>query len=273
LIKVKCKNCNSEPLGAKDLLDVSGEKDTYLDYLNIDYSNIKRKYIQCNKCGLIYRSIIMDQNEKELLYTHFRDEALRSETKEEYFTRITSLPITESENYDKCQFLKKYITNNENNKILDIGCGAGVFLYAFKNVFSKWDTIGVEPTKDFSEIAKNQGINILNEYLDENTFDYTFDLISMNHVLEHLDNYFDMLSLIKQYMSKKTLLYIEVPSDKDIGFLDASHDRFMCQHDVIFSNKVLDNILKKLDYEIIVNESFISKRKRNNIKILVRKKA
>jgi SAM-dependent methyltransferase len=270
MIETKCKNCNIG--GGISLIDITTEKDTYLDYLSIDYSNIKREYIKCNNCGLIYRTIIMDEMEKELLYKHFRDESLRNETKEEYFERITSLPIKDSENYDKCQFLKRYIKNDANNKILDIGCGAGVFLYAFKNIFDKWNTIGVEPTKDFSDIAKDKGIHILNEYLDENTFDYTFDLISMNHVLEHLDNYFDMLNMLKKYMSKDSLLYIEVPSDKDIGFLDNSHDRFMCQHDVIFSQEVLDDMTKKAGYEIIINENFISKRKRNNIRFLLKKR-
>jgi hypothetical protein len=90
--------------------------------------------------------------------------------------------------------------------------------------------------------------------------------------LEHLDDYYDMLSIVKKYMSKNSLLYIEVPSDKDIGFLDNSHDRFMCQHDVIFSQEVLSDMATKAGYEIIVNESFISKRKRYNIRLLLKKR-
>jgi rubredoxin len=91
-----CPNCNGK--NRKVVLDVSGEKDTYLDYLNskgylsIDYQNIKRQYWQCENCGLVYRSPILQAREKEILYEHFRDIEFRGENKEEYFKRITSLP-------------------------------------------------------------------------------------------------------------------------------------------------------------------------------------
>lgn len=269
MIAIKCKNCGAS--GGKKLVDVSKEVDTYLDYIKIDYSNVKREYVKCDNCGLIYRTIILENDEKELLYRHYRDENFRNETREEYFERITSLPLKDSENFEKCQFLKQYIANdNVHQKVLDVGCGAGVFLYSFQKVFNNWDTLGVEPTKDFSDVAKSKGINIVNEYLDENTFNETFDLITLNHVLEHLDNYFDMLKMLKKYMSKTSLLYIEVPSSKDIGYLDNSHDRFMCHHEVIFSELVLNNMAKGAGYEVVVNEVFFSKRKRNNVRLLLR---
>jgi len=262
--KINCPNCQSQKY--KIVLDVSREADTYLDYLKINYKNVDRFYVKCQKCGLIYRNPILDEKEKDLLYEHFRDVELRGENKYEYFQKITSLPPEQSENYQKCVFLEKHIS--EKGDVLDVGCGAGVFLYAFKNYFSEWKTLGIEPTTEFADVAKENGINIIYGYLKEDTLDTKFDLITLIHVLEHMDNFEEMLSMLKNYLKKDGLLYIEVPSAKDIGYLPGSHDRFMCQHDVIFSKEVLENILTKLGYSIVASEDFISIRNRNNIRTL-----
>lgn len=270
--RVTCPNCKSEK--RKQILDVSGEKDTYLDYLNvkgylnIDYQKIKRQYWQCENCGLVYRSPILEEQEKEILYKHFRDIEFRGETKEEYFNRITSYPPEGSENYEKCRFLEEHIPAK--GAILDVGCGAGVFLYTFKKYFPQWQAWGIEPTPGFADLAKRKGIHIDEGYLTENTYNRTFDLISLIHVLEHVDNPKPMLKMLKKYLGPENMIYVESPSIKDIGYLPSSHDRFMCQHPIIFSKEVLEQILKEQGYKIIASEDFLSIRKRNNIAILAK---
>ena len=268
MIKTNCKFCGSS--NADVVLDVSNERDTYLDYLKIDYNGIDRRYLKCNECGLIYREIILEEEEKSLLYKHFRDFGLRDETKEEYFNRITMLPKEESENYEKIKFLEHFI-DKSHGSVLDVGCGAGVFLYSFKQEFSNWEAYGVEPTKDFSEVAKKHQINISDEYLNETTFNKSFKLVTLNHVLEHLDDIHTMLCLLKKYMDNDSYLYIEVPSSKDIGFLSKCHDRFMCQHDFIFSIELLHDLLESNGFTITAIDEFISKRGRNNIRVMVKK--
>lgn len=237
-----------------------------MDYLKINYQSEERFYLECQDCGLIYRNPILDEKEKKLLYEHYRDIELRKEDKYEYFRKIASLPPSESENYQRYLILEKYL--KKGGCILDVGCGAGIFLYAFKKYFSDWDTLGIEPTDEFANVAKEKGINIIYGYLEENTVDKKFDLITLNHVLEHLDKFKEMLSMLKIYLKKEGLLYIEVPSSKDIGYLPASHDRFMSPHQIIFSKEVLENILTGLGYSIVVSEDFVSLRKRNNLRVI-----
>ena len=264
--KTNCPNCQNKK--RKIVLDVSKEKDIFLEHIKIDWKNIKRGFFRCQNCGLIYQTPILDEKEKELLYEHNRDIGLRKENKYEYFNRITSLPPDQSENYQRYVFLEKYLPKE--GIILDVGCGGGVFLYSFKKYFPNWETLGIEPTKDFADVAKEKGINIIYGYLKEDTLDKKFDLITLILVLEHLDNFKEMLSMLKHYLKEQGLLYIEVPSDKDIGYLPSSHDRFMCEHNVIFSKEVLENILTKLGYSVVTSEDSISIRGRNNIRIVVK---
>ena len=88
----------------------------------------------------------------------------------------------------------------------------------------------------------------------------------MIHVLEHVDNLSDILTQVKSYMHEDSLLYIEVPNSKDIDDLPKSHDRFMCQHDYIFSSKVSENLLLKAGFNVIQMQEFKSIRKRNNLR-------
>lgn len=264
--KTNCPNCQSKKY--KIVVDISKESDIYLDYLKFDYKDKNRFYVSCDSCHLIYRTPILDKNEKELLYQHFRDVELRKEDKHEYFKRIVSLPKDQSENYQKCVFLEKYLPKT--GDILDVGCGAGVFLYSFKKYFPEWETLGIEPTKGFADLAKKNGINIVYGYLKEGTFNKRFDLITLNHVLEHVEDFKEMLLMLKGYLAKEGLLYLEVPSVEDIGYFPPSHERFMCQHEIIFSKDVLKDILNKLNYSIVISEDFLSIRKKNNVRIIAK---
>ena len=99
IIDTKCKLCGCSE--GQELLNVSECKDTYLDYMGIEYKALNRFYKRCAKCGFVYRSTYLTESEKEKLYSCFRDYDLRNETHEEYFDRISNLPIENSENGEK----------------------------------------------------------------------------------------------------------------------------------------------------------------------------
>lgn len=266
--KTNCPNCQSPK--SKVVLDLSKEKDTYLDYLKINYKKIKRFYLQCRECGLTYRNPILDEKEEELLYKLYRDERFRKENKYDYFQRITSLPPAESENYQKCLFLENFL--KKRGSVLDVGCGAGVFLYTFKNYYPAWEVFGIEPTEGFADVAKEKGVNIIYGYLKEDTYNRKFDLITLIHVLEHIEDFKSVLLMIKKYLKEDGLLYVEVPSAKEIGISPQSHDQFMSPHLVIFSREILENILKKMGYSIITSGDFKSVENRNIVRIIAKTK-
>jgi 2-polyprenyl-3-methyl-5-hydroxy-6-metoxy-1,4-benzoquinol methylase len=265
----KCKICLS--LKSKEILNVSKCEDTYLDYMKIDYLSFDRFYKECFECGLIYRSVYLDDNEKEQLYNVFRDIGLRKETHEQYFERITNLPSESSENIEKYTFLNKFL--EKSGKHLDVGGGLGVFCFGFKKYFKNWDSICVEPTDGADVIARKNGVKSHNMYLTESSGDIigkSFDLITANHVVEHVDNPIEFLIILKNFLNKNGMIYIEMPSTLDIGFLEISHDRFMCQHEVIYNQISVQNLAKKAGLEVFFIEDFLSKRGRNNVRALLR---
>ena len=156
----------------------------------------------------------------------------------------------------------------ESGRLLDVGCGSGVFLYGFRQRFPAWHVVGIEPTKDFADVARKQGIEIVPCYLQADAFSVVFDLITLIHVVEHLDRASDLLRIVKGYLKPGGLIYIECPSDQDIGRLPLSHARFMCQHDVIHSEDSLQRLILKAEFRPIWRGTFISRRGRQNVRII-----
>ena len=98
-----------------------------------------------------------------------------------------------------------------------------------------------------------------------------FDLITANHVVEHVEDPTEFIILLKKFLIDGGMLYIEVPSAQDIGFLDKAHDRFMCQHEVIHDNKSVKIMAEKAGLEVLYNDKFLSKRGRNNVRAILKK--
>jgi len=256
--------------GGQTILDVSNCNDTYLDYMNIEYKKSKRFYLKCSECGFVYRNTYLTDKEKERLYSCFRDQGLRNENHEEYFDRISNMPIESSENGEKYIFLERFLKST--GKHMDIGGGLGVFCYGFQKYFKNWESICVEPTDGADVIAKKHGVKSINTYLTESSVDLVgnnFDLITANHVVEHVDDPIEFLKMLKTFLEKDGLLCIEMPSSLDIGLLDKSHDRFMCQHEVIHDNKSVDFMATAAGLRVVDNSNYLSKRGRNNVRAVL----
>jgi len=81
---------------------------------------------------------------------------------------------------------KKYI-NFKNKKILDVGCGIGMFLSQFKELGSK--VYGIDIDKEKIQIAKNKFKNVFLAPSEKLPFRKdTFDIIWLHEVIEHVDN-------------------------------------------------------------------------------------
>lgn len=270
MISGVCKLCGDT--AGEVILDVSACADTYMDYLAIDYRQVTRSYKACRSCGLVYRDPQFSEQEKKQLYQHFRDVSLRRETGEAYFQRVTNLPRDESENYEKYQYLQPHLATS--GRLLDVGAGFGVFIYGFARHFPEWQVKGIEPTAEVASVAEAAGVEVVETYLSDETRDLIgtqFDLITSIHVLEHVDQPLEFLQLLSNYLRVGGLLYVEVPSIRDVGYLPPAHDRFMCQHEVIFDDGVLRRLVQSAELAVVDIQHFISRRQRNNLRVLCKR--
>jgi len=150
--------------------------------------------------------------------------------------------------------------NDTNLRILEIGCGAGVFRKHFNNV-EYW---GIEPNSDQAEKARKIGVNVIGGTFEEVSNiipDNYFNIVVLNDVLEHMHDHDLFLRQIVHKGKKEFTIIGSVPNVrfitvlikyvflgdwayKEMGVLDRTHLRF-------FTKKSLKATLIKSSYELI----------------------
>lgn len=134
-------------------------------------------------------------------------------------------------------------------KILDIGCGLGWILSSLGN---EWDKYGIEISKFASSHAAQFG-NIHNGTLDD--FDGSeFDVIIMNHVIEHLADPLSALKKIRGLLKSSGIFIIGTP-DFDSAAARRYGSNFRLLHDPthisLFSSDSMHRCLRDQGFHII----------------------
>lgn len=107
----------------------------------------------------------------------------------------------------------------KNGKALDFGAGIGLFVQEM--VKSGWSCIGIEKSQEAREYAKT----LNNTNLQENSYwssieDDSLDVITMWHVLEHIEELDTLWQNINLKLKEKGLLVIAIPN---VESFDAIH--------------------------------------------------
>jgi 2-polyprenyl-3-methyl-5-hydroxy-6-metoxy-1,4-benzoquinol methylase len=151
--------------------------------------------------------------------------------------------------------IEKYVKRGH---ILDIGCGRGLFL----NVMRKddWGVTGVEFNRETALYAsETYGIDVITETSLDELAGKSFDVITINHVLEHAYSPKELINSCKKLLRKGGLLVIAVPNifspqasvGKRVWFhLDLPY------HLHHFSEEGLSTLLKKNSFNILKVKQF-----------------
>lgn len=117
----------------------------------------------------------------------------------------------------------------QEKKLLDVGCGTGDFLLTCKN--NNWTVSGIEPDEKARTIA--------NKKTNDSVYDteqllkfkkHSFDVITLWHVLEHLPNLDEQVSVLKSLLKPEGRLIVAVPNHK--SFDAKFYKEFWAAYDV-----------------------------------------
>lgn len=95
---------------------------------------------------------------------------------------------------------------NTSYRLLDIGCGSGVFVsYMRKNT---WDAYGIDP-------AQKRSKYILNETAEQHieTKPVPYDVVTMLNVLEHIPRPYRLIKEIRKIVKASGTIVVRVPND------------------------------------------------------------
>ncbi len=142
--------------------------------------------------------------------------------------------------------------------ILDIGCGTGDFLVACKN--AGWTVSGIEPNKKARNFTSSKltdlNVNIfknIDALISQNN-NKKFDIISLWHVLEHVPNLDEYISILKKLIKPNGTIIIAVPNYK--SFDAKYYGKFWAAFDVPrhlwhFSKKSIQLLFAKENMKVV----------------------
>ena len=140
-------------------------------------------------------------------------------------------------------------------KVLEIGCARGKYIKSLRD-WGGYQVIGVEIDKKSSEYAqKEHNLEVrCGELLSQNFPANNFDIVIMNHVLEHLYNPLETLKEVHRILRPRGLLLVRTP-DSDVierklfGKYWSPYEA--PRHIILFSKSILRKILSSLDFRFI----------------------
>ena len=98
-----------------------------------------------------------------------------------------------------------------NGKLLDIGCGVGDFLIQVRH--KKWEVVGIEPSDAAKAIAEHRlGFKPLDPSASHELGDASFDVVTMWHVLEHVDDLKTQVSELSRLLKSGGRLVLALPN-------------------------------------------------------------
>jgi len=156
--------------------------------------------------------------------------------------------------------LKEYENYVKMGRLLDIGCGTGNFVFRAQEL--GWEAYGIEVSRRNTDFLRNElGLNVVNVSIEEVNFDPEyFDVVILNHVLEHLRDPKSVLKKIYEFLKKGGILAIYVPNEFGCLYsklmLDALLFYFQprerpTDHLYFFNKKTIRLLLRTIGFEII----------------------
>ena len=183
-------------------------------------------------------------------------------TAADIYTQPLQIEIDETK-YQYGLDLVEQLSPGNKNRIMDLGCGAGVYLkMAARNGWKQ--CVGVDINQRYSEIYNEaEGIQFINssfERLDPAKLGQNYDVIAMWSVLEHLYDLHAILPRLRDMLRPGGLLFILVPNVESLAtrLMRERSPTYNWKHVSHFSPKSLKTLMQRYDLECIFHETVIT---------------
>jgi len=194
--------------------------------------------VACEECGFVFADTMVNQAAYDLFY------AKRSKYEDSRTSTGFGLADWDWRRLRDVADAVAFEVDGKNARILDLGCANGGLLAAFKSKgFS--DLTGVDPSEACAaatrEIHNIEAVAASLYSLPDLGF---FDIITLSHVLEHLEDLKGAAQNFSRLLRPGGMIYIEVPdASRYSEFLIAPFQDFNTEHINHFSHKSLRRLM------------------------------
>jgi len=114
----------------------------------------------------------------------------------------------------RCRMFLDFVSGflrNAQPKMLDVACGAGQLLVEARR--RGWNARGIDINERAVEFAREQRkVDVVSGTVDSLPMDELYDVITLRHALEHIDNPVGMLRMLTARLKDDGVICIEVPN-------------------------------------------------------------
>lgn len=174
------------------------------------------------------------------------------------------------------------IRNKNSKNLIEVGCGFGFNLHYWTHYLKNKST-GYEAAQYGREGVKRLGVNIHHEYIKPETIpSQKFDIVLSTEVIEHVDDPFEFLIILKNLLKDDGVLILTTPNSE---FIQEGNDESLLIavlspgfHNFVLSELALENLIKRAGFNDYIIEkhnerlvAFVSKN--SSINLLIDKKS
>lgn len=212
-------------------------------------------FVQCQLCSHVFQNPVIKQQKAIELYKDDR-------TASKIYTNKLQRDIDSLKYSYGLDLICKY-SGYTPSKILDIGCGAGVFLNeAVKVGVDK--CVGIDANENYSDrYSDSTGIHFINsdfEGLSASSIGSDFECITMWSVLEHIYSPSRFIESLKDILSPQGLVFVLVPNFKSLAtrIIRSQSPCFNWKHPHYFHLETLNRIFADRGFVNLHAETVIS---------------
>lgn len=240
---------------------IQTHRDKYLDLIDPALNENPRYWMKCGNCHFFFHAPRIDDEEEKVLYMRYRDSKFKGYSGDEYFDRLVSLPIDESEAYKRVSYIRDTIPSNAIKSVIDIGCGVGIVLYYIKKFFPYAHLTGIKPNAEYAEVVRRRlGIEVIEDYYREDLVKERFNLMLSIDVMEHVRSFRKYFGIFSQNISQdKGYLFLEIPGVGNFKNVNQDNDVFESPHFYFFHQSHIIQLVKDNNFSLIDQKETINR--------------
>jgi 2-polyprenyl-3-methyl-5-hydroxy-6-metoxy-1,4-benzoquinol methylase len=152
---------------------------------------------------------------------HFTQPRPNAEFLSDYYDKISSVRFFKQTDDDSIKEVQKLIRlvnkyHSKAKKVLELGCSTGYLLNGLK--LCGYDVVGTDLSTSASKLAEVwYGVDVYVDEFPPESFVGQFDVVIINHVIEHVINPKAFIHKAVEYLNSGGLLLIETPNINSAG--------------------------------------------------------
>jgi hypothetical protein len=233
------------------------QPDRFERHCGVQDKDYRRQWVECSGCGAV-NDVLPESSELGLarLRSEYYEVDLSGGDIAAKYRTVMALPPEQSDNAQRARrvdsFTAQWFAGVPGAlKLLDIGAGTGVFLSRFIDISArKWDALAVEPDPRAAAHLGSLGkFGVRREMFSESLALREFSLVTLNKVVEHIEHPLPVLQAVEQSMSRRGIVYVEVP-DKLTALMRPPTDNILgALHYHLYHPRSLSLLLERAGFE------------------------